>query len=70
MPELPEVETTVRAIRPFENTILKKIIIHNRNLRWQVDENLEDLVLTFVWFIEFLAKNEKSLALKFESQAI
>ncbi|GIS48482.1 MAG: hypothetical protein Ct9H90mP22_0700 [Gammaproteobacteria bacterium] len=27
MPELPEVETTVRAIRPFENTILKKIII-------------------------------------------
>jgi len=44
MPELPEVETTVRAIRPFENTILKKIIIHNRNLRWQVDENLEDLV--------------------------
>ena len=29
MPELPEVETTVRAIRPFENTILKKIIIHN-----------------------------------------
>jgi len=26
--------------------------------------------LTFVWFIEFLAKNEKSLALKFESQAI
>ena len=45
MPELPEVETTVRAIRPFENTILKKIIIHNRNLRWQVDENLEDLVV-------------------------
>ena len=44
MPELPEVETTVRAIRPFENTILKKIVIHNRNLRWQVDENLEDLV--------------------------
>ena len=44
MPELPEVETTVRAIRPFENTILKKIIIHNRNLRWQVNENLEDLV--------------------------
>jgi hypothetical protein len=33
-------------------------------------ENLEDLVLSFVWLIEFLAKNEKSLALKFESQAI
>ncbi len=33
MPELPEVETTVRAIRPFENTILKKISkIHSHSL--------------------------------------
>ena len=27
MPELPEVETTVRAINQFENSFLKKIVI-------------------------------------------
>ncbi len=41
MPELPEVETTVRAINKFENSILKRIIIHNRNLRWKVSKDLE-----------------------------
>ena len=43
MPELPEVETTVRAISGFENSILEKIVIHNRNLRWEVDKELEKL---------------------------
>ena len=43
MPELPEVETTVRAINEFENSILEKIVIHNRNLRWEVDKELETL---------------------------
>ena len=43
MPELPEVETTVRAISGFENSILEKIVIHNRNLRWEVDKDLEKL---------------------------
>ena len=41
MPELPEVETTVRAINKFENKRLLKVIIHNRNLRWKVDEIIE-----------------------------
>ncbi len=41
MPELPEVETTVRAINKFENSILKNIIIHNRSLRWTVANNVE-----------------------------
>ena len=40
MPELPEVETTVKAISEFENKILLKIIIHNKNLRWKVDEKV------------------------------
>ena len=44
MPELPEVETTVRAINEFENSILEKIVIHNRNLRWEVDKELETLI--------------------------
>lgn len=43
MPELPEVETTVRAINEFENSILEKIVIHNRNLRWKIDKELETL---------------------------
>ena len=43
MPELPEVETTVRAINEFENSILEKIVIHNRNLRWEIDKELETL---------------------------
>ena len=42
MPELPEVETTVRAINKFENSFLKKIVIHNRNLRWEVESIIEE----------------------------
>ena len=41
MPELPEVETTVRAINKFENHILKEVIIHNKNLRWKVEKKLK-----------------------------
>ena len=41
MPELPEVETTVRAINKFENKRLLRVIIHNRNLRWKVDKIIE-----------------------------
>ena len=41
MPELPEVETTVRAISKFENQVLKRLVVHNRNLRWKVEKNIE-----------------------------
>ena len=41
MPELPEVETTLRAIEKFKNQRLSNIKVHNRNLRWKVDKNLE-----------------------------
>ena len=43
MPELPEVETTLRAIKKFQGQHLKKITVHNRNLRWKVDKNLEKI---------------------------
>ena len=43
MPELPEVETTVRAISKFQNKTLKEIIVHNANLRWKVDKNISQL---------------------------
>ena len=41
MPELPEVETTVRAINKFKNKILREIVIHNGDLRWQVEHAVE-----------------------------
>ena len=37
MPELPEVETSVRAIQTFAHQILESVEIHNPNLRWPVD---------------------------------
>ena len=44
MPELPEVETTVRAINKFEKNVLKEIIVNNKNLRWIVEEKVEELL--------------------------
>ena len=41
MPELPEVETTVRAISEFQDKILSRVLIHNKNLRWKVDERVK-----------------------------
>ena len=41
MPELPEVETTVRAISKFKSKTLKEIIIHNNNLRWRVNKEVQ-----------------------------
>ena len=41
MPELPEVETTLRAIEKFSKSNIQEIKVHNRNLRWKVDRNLE-----------------------------
>ena len=41
MPELPEVETTLQAIKKFKNQNLNDVKIYNRNLRWKVNKNLE-----------------------------
>ncbi len=41
MPELPEVETTLRAIKKFQGQNLINIKVHNRNLRWSVAKSLE-----------------------------
>ena len=41
MPELPEVETTLRAIKKFQGQNLTNIKVHNRNLRWSVAKSLE-----------------------------
>lgn len=45
MPELPEVETTMRGIKPHIcGQILKKMVVRNRNLRWPIPKNLEKML--------------------------
>ena len=42
MPELPEVETTMRGIRPYlEGRVLKQLVISERRLRWPIEAGLE-----------------------------
>jgi formamidopyrimidine-DNA glycosylase len=42
MPELPEVETTLRGIAPhIEQEKISRIVIRNRSLRWPVPQHLE-----------------------------
>lgn len=40
MPELPEVETTLRAIKSFEQDSIESIKVYNPNLRWKIDKNI------------------------------
>lgn len=41
MPELPEVETTLRGIRPFlEGQVLREVIVRESRLRWPVSDEL------------------------------
>ena len=44
MPELPEVETTLRGIRPhLQGRTLKKVVVRESRLRWPVSESLYSL---------------------------
>ena len=41
MPELPEVETTLRGISPFlENKKILKVSVYNANLRWPISAEI------------------------------
>ena len=40
MPELPEVETTVRGIKSIDSSVIEKIEVFNPNLRWPVPNDL------------------------------
>jgi formamidopyrimidine-DNA glycosylase len=46
MPELPEVETTLRGIQPFiQNQVIHRFVIRRANLRWPIPKaNLQRLV--------------------------
>lgn len=46
MPELPEVETTLRGIRPhIEQQTITDLIVRNRKLRWPIPHNLEKILI-------------------------
>ena len=46
MPELPEVETTRKGIAPFViGKTIKRIIVRQPQLRWQVPENLQKILV-------------------------
>jgi len=58
MPELPEVETTRRGIEPhITGEKIVNLIIRNRNLRWPVPKNLEEILTG--QFISSLARRAK-----------
>lgn len=44
MPELPEVETSLRGISPYLlGQVIEKIIVRNKRLRWEVSDELENI---------------------------
>lgn len=44
MPELPEVETTLRGVSPYlVGRTVREVIVRNRSLRWPVPETVHDL---------------------------
>jgi formamidopyrimidine-DNA glycosylase len=44
MPELPEVETTLRAIDSFSGKKILSSKVNNPNLRWKIDKNFDSMV--------------------------
>ena len=62
MPELPEVETTLRAIKKFKGSVLKEAKVHNKNLRWPVIDGFESSVKGQV--VENIARRAKYIIFK------
>ena len=68
MPELPEVETTVRAIKKFQNKILREVIIHNKNLRWKIDKEVQ--LATKNKLIKEINRRAKYILIHFEDSSL
>jgi len=68
MPELPEVETTVCGIRPFlEGETIESLRVRNRNLRWPIPENLEQLLSNRL--VQRVSRRGKYVVVEFEQGA-
>ena len=67
MPELPEVETTVRALKPkLEKSRIKSFELRNKNLRWPVPLNLSRILISKN--ISSLSRRAKYLIVDLESE--
>ena len=65
MPELPEVETTRQGLLPFtDHARVKNLIVRNGNLRWPVDQELENILNKK--HIHSLKRRGKYLLFRFE----
>jgi len=64
MPELPEVETTLRGIRPhLLKQKIQKVVVRRPTLRWPIPEDLPDLLVGKT--VEGVSRRGKYLLLKF-----
>ena len=64
MPELPEVETTLRGIRPhLLQQKIQKVVVRQSSLRWPIPQNLPALLLKAR--VEEVSRRGKYLLLKF-----
>lgn len=68
MPELPEVETTRRAISNFEGKVIKSSKVNNPNLRWKIDKNFEAIVRNFQ--IEEISRRAKYIIFKSDTYSM
>ena len=67
MPELPEVETTVRALKPkLEKSRIKTFELRNKNLRWPVPSNLSKKLISKS--VSSLSRRAKYLIVDLESE--
>lgn len=69
MPELPEVETTCRGIKPhLENRAIEAVIVRNPKLRWPVPAHLDRLITGLT--IQKVSRRAKYLMLTTEKGTI
>lgn len=69
MPELPEVETTLRGISPhILNSAVKQVLVRNHSLRWPIDPNLGKFLLGQT--LSALTRRGKYLLLHFQSGTV
>lgn len=66
MPELPEVETTARGIRPhIEHRVIESVQVRNFKLRWPVDADLPQILSAQT--LQSVERRAKYLLLKFNT---
>ncbi len=69
MPELPEVETTMRGIAPhITQQKVKKTLIRNASLRWPIDPNLPEIIAGKK--LQSISRRGKYLLLRFNHGTI